>query len=68
MTSSENSPWYAASAVPAEERLPLTFDLDVEVCVVGGGIAGLSVAVEAARRGASVAVLESRRLAWGASG
>jgi glycine/D-amino acid oxidase-like deaminating enzyme len=67
-TSSDSLPWYAASAVPAEERLPLTFDLDVEVCVVGGGIAGLSVAIEAARRGASVAVLESRRLAWGASG
>lgn len=62
------SPWYAASAVAAEDRPRLTFDLDVEVCVVGGGIAGLSAALEAARRGASVAVLESRRVAWSASG
>ncbi len=36
--------------------------------MVGGGIAGLTVAIEAAKRGASVAVLESRQLAWSASG
>jgi glycine/D-amino acid oxidase-like deaminating enzyme len=46
----------------------LTFDLDVEVCVVGGGLAGLSVALEAARMGASVALIEQRRIGWGASG
>lgn len=67
-TTSEGTPGYAASAVPGEVRPRLTFDLDVEVCVVGGGIAGLSVALEAARLGASVAVIESRQLAWGASG
>lgn len=64
----EGAGWYVASATPAEARPRLTFDLDVEVCVVGGGIAGLSVALEAAKRGASVAVLESRQLAWSASG
>ena len=64
----EGSSWYAASALPAEDRPGLTFDLDVEVCVIGGGIAGLSVALEAARLGASVAVLEASRLAWNASG
>jgi glycine/D-amino acid oxidase-like deaminating enzyme len=67
-TTIEGAPWYAASAVPMATRPRLTFDLDVEVCVVGGGVAGLSVALEAAKRGASVAVLESRRLAWSASG
>jgi glycine/D-amino acid oxidase-like deaminating enzyme len=60
--------WYTASGVPKEVRPRLTFDLDVEVCVVGGGIAGLSVALEAAKLGATVAVLESRQLAWNASG
>jgi glycine/D-amino acid oxidase-like deaminating enzyme len=64
----ESSAWYAASAVDGETFPRLTFDLDVEVCVVGGGIAGLTVAIEAARLGASVAVLEQRRLVWGASG
>jgi glycine/D-amino acid oxidase-like deaminating enzyme len=67
-TTSETSPWYTATAIPGEARPRLTFDLDVDVCVVGGGIAGLTVAIEAAKRGASVAVLESRQLAWSASG
>src|SRR6202167_6706458 len=55
-----------ASGVP--ERLRLTFDLDVDICVVGAGLAGLTVALEAARFGASVAVLEGRHVGWNASG
>src|SRR3954470_3228571 len=50
------------------ERAPLGFDLDVEVCVIGAGLAGLTVAREAALLGASVAVLEGRQVGWNASG
>jgi glycine/D-amino acid oxidase-like deaminating enzyme len=64
----QESGWFTASAVEREDRPRLTFDLDVDVCVVGGGIAGLSVALEAAKLGATVAVLEQRRLTWNASG
>jgi glycine/D-amino acid oxidase-like deaminating enzyme len=39
----------------ARERL--SFDLDADICVIGAGLAGLSIALEAARLGASVAVL-----------
>src|SRR3954464_1665950 len=53
-------------AVP--ERTQLPFDLDVDIAVVGGGLAGLTVAREAARLGASVAVLEGRHVGWNASG
>src|SRR5437588_13068506 len=49
-------------------RARLSFDLDVDICVVGAGLAGLSVALEAARLGASVAVLEGRHIGWNASG
>jgi glycine/D-amino acid oxidase-like deaminating enzyme len=55
-----------ASGMP--ERLRLSFDLDVDICVVGAGLAGLTVALEAARLGASVAVLEGRHVGWNASG
>ena len=48
------------------ERLP--FDLDADICIVGAGLAGLTVALEAARSGASVAVLEGRHVGWNASG
>ncbi len=60
--------WYAASAALPEPRASLKFDLDVDVCVIGGGLAGLTVAREVARRGWSVALLEAKRLAWNASG
>ncbi|MBR0800561.1 FAD-binding oxidoreductase [Bradyrhizobium jicamae] len=49
-------------------RARLAFDLDVDICVVGAGLAGLTVAREAARLGASVAVLEGRQVGWNASG
>src|SRR5437763_11573223 len=50
------------------DRLRLSFDLDVDIAVVGAGLAGLTVALEAARLGASVAVLEGRHVGWNASG
>ena len=56
----------AAADMPARSRL--SFDLDVDICVVGAGLAGLTVALEAARLGASVAVLEGRHVGWNASG
>lgn len=60
--------WYDTTRVAAREHARLTYDLDVDVCVIGGGLAGLTVAREVARRGWSVAVLEQHRLAWAASG
>ena len=59
--------WYAAQAAPLG-RPRLTYDLDVDVCVIGAGLAGLTAAREIARRGWSVAVLEARHVAWNASG
>jgi len=55
-------------AATPHERSRLSFDLDVDICVVGAGLAGLTVALEAARMGASVAVLEGRHVGWNASG
>jgi glycine/D-amino acid oxidase-like deaminating enzyme len=57
----------ADSATP-HERARLTFDLDVDICIVGAGLAGLTVALEASLMGASVAVLEGRHIGWSASG
>jgi glycine/D-amino acid oxidase-like deaminating enzyme len=57
-----------SDTAPGGERSRLSFDLDVDICVVGAGLAGLTVALEAARLGASVAVLEGRHVGWNASG
>jgi len=53
------------------ERAPrpaLREDVHADVCVVGGGITGLGAALEFARVGASVVVLEGRFVGAGASG
>jgi len=60
--------WYEATRVASAARGRLNYDLDVDVCVIGAGLAGLTVAREVAQRGWSVAVLEAGRVASAASG
>lgn len=67
-TSPIQASWYEASTVAAPVRPRLSFDLDTDVVVIGGGLAGLTIAYEAARRGSTVALIEARRIAWNASG
>ena len=50
------------------EQPSASSDLAYDVCVVGGGYAGLSCALHLAKSGKSVAVLEAERVGWGASG
>jgi glycine/D-amino acid oxidase-like deaminating enzyme len=57
-----------ANSAVIPERQRLSFDLDADICVVGAGLAGLTVALEAARLGANVVVLEGRHVGWNASG
>src|SRR5437879_2004322 len=60
--------WYEATRVAHPERPPLNMELDVDVCVIGAGLAGLTTAREIARRGWSVTILEAGSVAWAASG
>ena len=56
---------------PCKERVatePFTGPARTDVCVVGGGYAGLSTALHLARRGVDVTLLEQSLLGWGASG
>ncbi len=60
--------YYAATARPSPERPALEGEARADVCIVGAGFTGISAALELAERGASVIVLESARVGWGASG
>lgn len=58
----ETASWYAATRAAAFECRPLSGNADVDVCVVGGGIAALTLARALTRRNWSVAVLEAGRI------
>lgn len=58
--------WVATAGVTAYPSLAM--DLDVDVAVIGGGIAGLTAALALKRAGNSVAVLEAARVGTGVTG
>jgi gamma-glutamylputrescine oxidase len=59
---------YARTRADRALRLFLDGTIATGTVVVGGGLAGLTVALELARGGHSVVLLEGRRIGWGASG
>jgi len=66
--SSHPHSYYAATANSAPAFDVLDGDTTVDVCVIGGGIAGCSTALHLAEKGFRVVLLESQRIGWGASG
>jgi gamma-glutamylputrescine oxidase len=60
--------YYGATAHPATRWPALAGSVHCDVCVVGGGIAGCSVALHLAERGYRVVLVEAQRIGWGASG
>lgn len=63
----ERSRSYWARTATVDGAAPLNHDREVEVVVIGAGIAGLSTAYELARAGRSVAVLDRGAIAGGMS-
>lgn len=59
---------YWMESVPAPDYPSLSGDLEVDVAVVGGGIAGLCTAWELTQAGRTVAVLEADRIAASVTG
>lgn len=60
--------YYAATAPRTQRWAALAGAHKADVAIVGGGLAGLSAALELAERGQRVVLLEARQLGWGASG
>lgn len=60
---------YHATQASPSPAVPLRGRVDADVCIVGGGFAGLNTALELAERGSrDVVVLEAHRVGHGASG
>ena len=60
--------YYAATAVRDTAYPALQGAVSCDVAVVGGGLAGLSAAIELADKGFSVVLLDARSVGYGASG
>jgi gamma-glutamylputrescine oxidase len=60
--------WYEATSEAREALGPPCGVETCDVCVIGGGLAGITTARELQRRGRIVVLLEAKQLAWGASG
>ncbi len=67
LKATQNS-YYAASANEQPAYPILQSEIEADVCIVGGGFAGLSSAIELADRGYKVVVLEAHHIGFGASG
>lgn len=60
--------YYAATASALDLQPQAKGALRADVCIVGGGYAGLSAALHLAQAGMDVVLLEAQRLGFGASG
>jgi gamma-glutamylputrescine oxidase len=60
--------YYFATTPPPPPHVPLRGETRADVCIVGGGISGLSAALHLVERGFSVVLLEAKHLGFGGSG
>jgi gamma-glutamylputrescine oxidase len=68
MNSSDPQNYYYASTPASAPFAPLRGDVRADVCVIGGGISGLSAALHLRERGYQVVLLEAKHLGFGGSG
>ena len=64
----EEGSFYKNSVKPFKFSETLENNLDIDICVIGGGLTGISSALNLAKKGYSIALCEARTLGWGASG
>ena len=64
----EKISFYRSSVEDLNSQEQLTSDIDVDICVIGGGLTGISSAINLSKKGYSVILCEARKIGWGASG
>ena len=64
----EKISFYRSSVEDLNSQDQLSSDIDVDICVIGGGLTGISSAINLSKKGYSVILCEARKIGWGASG
>ena len=64
----EKISFYRSSVEDLNSQDKLTSDIDVDICIIGGGLTGISSAINLSKKGYSVILCEARKIGWGASG
>ena len=62
------SSYYAATINKPVNYPGLKEDISSEVCIVGAGFTGVNTALNLAKKGYEVVLIDSARIGWGASG
>ena len=60
--------YYTATLNEETDFPTLQGQVSVDVVIIGGGFTGVASAVELAERGLKVAIVESHKIGWGATG
>ncbi|MBO3273896.1 NAD(P)/FAD-dependent oxidoreductase [Pseudomonas schmalbachii] len=60
--------YYSASLNEETHYPTLQGEVNVDIAIIGGGFTGVATAVELAERGYKVAIVETNKVGWGASG
>ncbi|BAN47284.1 FAD-binding oxidoreductase [Metapseudomonas resinovorans] len=69
LPAAERAPSYYSASLNEETAYPtLEGEVNVDVAIIGGGFTGVATAVEMAERGYKVALVETHKIGWGATG
>ncbi|PTQ74050.1 FAD-binding oxidoreductase [Pseudomonas sp. GV071] len=68
MTSQRSNSYYTATLNQETSYPRLEGEVRVDVAIIGGGFTGVSTALELAERGLKVAIIEAKKVGWGATG
>lgn len=68
MTAEYIDTYYSRTLRGDRHYTPLARTVYTDVCVIGGGLAGLNTALGVIERGKQAVVIEARRIGWGGSG
>ena len=60
--------FYKSSIKPLNSNDKLNEDLNIDICIIGGGLTGVTSALNLSNKGYSVALCEARKIGSGASG